>query len=850
MTPKGFIRRALGVNPITTGTLRSRSGNLEIFDLNELGETPETGDWSKGVYRFEDYWLVANPTTLREFPFADPDDADVVYFGLSGSKLTFVRMPILVTEDHLFFTNQGGTPYKRNAAGTLTRWGIPEPSADFEISQAFPKTTSIDRMLDGIEVWTNDGATSIQYETAVTKDVRSLRITTAANTTSSVSRRYNPPKNLMRFEAPTALSSIHDYITFWLRAANVASLDFLQIDFALALTAGNTPDFNNTASFILLPERPLPPGDPDTPIPATNTDPTVTGSQTIKIQERTWIRIQIPKSAFSFNAPPDDAIDWHTVHGIRFTTNSLSKNLFLYIDSVFLSGGSPMQGKYVYRTTYKNSSTGSRSNPNPNEITTPASFGEPLVPSFFEAKAETQRNAITLRNFGPAPDPQCDKIEIWRTVGNGAEFFLNTTLDVGTSSYTDEIADYEELGRYHVMPADGTISASGVSATVSDATMHSLINEGAQIFVNDETRSVTVKGTFPNLTLDRDAGWTTAAYKIQNAVPTLEPESLEFDNDPPENTYGDAVGPHLGRMWWCRDSAAAGAHRIYYSPSGRPEAVQGFISATHTSDATQKLVQWNGSLWCFTIGSVFQVLGDTEPFTVRRIGQCPGTIRPFTVVPTPLGIFYQSYDGIRLFNGQDSILAGYEALAPLFRGEAAEGLAAFEGQVAVFARNEYWVSDGTTTLCLNTTTGQWREHGIPFYSLFYDEERDELIGVTTGNELVKVENEGTLTDPNGPIPFAVETGPGLLDTQDAVGLVTRVFVEVELNGQTLSPTLILDSGEVVELPDLWSAEPTGLQQFEMAILKKARIVGVRLATLLTDKIEITRVEAEFNAKGR
>jgi hypothetical protein len=208
-------------------------------------------------------------------------------------------------------------------------------------------------------------------------------------------------------------------------------------------------------------------------------------------------------------------------------------------------GGTGMQGDYQYNITYKNSTTGTRSNPDLSNTVD---------------VEDINRTGVTLDAIPLSTDSQVDKIEIWRTLGNGTRLFkckeiANTEWGVGEGDQktTDNVADY--IGMF------------------------------------------------------------------KGAASKLDDEELPIDNLKPEDTYEDVAGPHVNRMWWSRDTAVdpdnslpAKAGRLYYSPKGRFEAVDGFIDVSGNDDAIQKIVVWDERLWAFTTSHVYEIKHDDEPF--------------------------------------------------------------------------------------------------------------------------------------------------------------------------------------------------------------------------------------------
>lgn len=380
-------------------------------------------------------------------------------------------------------------------------------------------------------------------------------------------------------------------------------------------------------------------------------------------------------------------------------------------------------------------------------------------------------------------------------------------------------------------------------ATVSPATQS--VNLTSVPTSNDpqvDTREIW--RTFANLTtlfkLAEIANNTATTYADNAPDADLQSEELPLDNAPPRGDFADAVGPYAGRMFWTRISASGEEGRIYYSPRGRPESLAGFIEVNNGDDPVVKLVSWGGSLYGWTNGHVIQVLGFTEPFTWREVFGAPGSDRPFSIVPTPFGIAYQSYDGIRMFAGTDSKLVGFEAIGRLLTGEALEDIPPFVADIAEYTGREVWFSDESTTLILDVASGAWRYTKQRISALYF--EPDTKVLVAGSNEGVFIpEVPGVLTDNGAAIAFEVET-PGVRFDVSVRGLVQRLYFDVDSGGQWLTPTLLVDGATYVLPQFATSVRPD--PPIELAVGKWGHVWSVRLAGSLAASVTVFGVEAD------
>lgn len=96
-----------------------------------------------------------------------------------------------------------------------------------------------------------------------------------------------------------------------------------------------------------------------------------------------------------------------------------------------------LTGTFKYKTAYKNSVTGTRSNGNTNE--------QSVV-------LAAQRGNIV---FVASGDSQVDKLEVWRTTAGGSAFFLVATVDDTSSPYVDNLLDTQILAGDE-LPRDNT----------------------------------------------------------------------------------------------------------------------------------------------------------------------------------------------------------------------------------------------------------------------------------------------------------------------------------------------------------------------------------------------------------
>lgn len=331
----------------------------------------------------------------------------------------------------------------------------------------------------------------------------------------------------------------------------------------------------------------------------------------------------------------------------------------------------------------------------------------------------------------------------------------------------------------------------------------------------------------------------TQLASIELAFDNLSPSDPSFD-------FRECVGaPHLGRMWWTRDAIQGHGGRIYYSPVGRAEAVQGYIEPASNDDPMQRIIAWNGSLWGFSKHRIFEVIGDSEPFTYRDVTGAVGTDWLWSVVPTPYGIIYRNRDDeIKNFNGVQSVSLEGGFLGDVLKGESLENFpVGFAGAYGGFGNDEYWLGDGVNTTLILYLAGDkptWRELGGLGMKALYTT-ASGAIAVSANSKLLFFDDITLATDGGSAIPFEIELASQETDPAGE-GILQRLMIEADTNNQAIVPKLIYETAEIT-LPTFSSANR---ETFEYALSYPGRILGLRFSHVgLTSKLDIAEIDIDL-----
>lgn len=316
----------------------------------------------------------------------------------------------------------------------------------------------------------------------------------------------------------------------------------------------------------------------------------------------------------------------------------------------------------------------------------------------------------------------------------------------------------------------------------------------------------------------------------------LQSLQLPTDNLKPYDYFDDCLGPWNGSMFWITRTQAGERGRLYYSPVGRAESVQGFINVTSDSDGLQRIVSHAGNLVVFSRSRAFQIYG-TNPYYSREISGVLGTNSPRTIVVTPFGIAFKSQDGPRLFSGGTRApRISYNQIKPIFRGRTVENLAAFEGTDACFARGEYIITDGTNTLAVDLETLVWRDLGIALDAIIYEPSTDQIIA-STNSDIVDFEDEGTTQDVAENIALDVKTGEAKFSPPIAIEMIR---IDANANGETISFKTDLNGTSATQ-GNLTTTAGRRITEFDLSARLVDRL-ALQFTASLTDSIEIFEAE--------
>ena len=668
--PEDALRRAVGVAGLRYGSIRSRSGSALLLALD-----------AHSVVRWKDKRIVGAGTGLFYGVLAGSEVGISTEQVLSGNRWTAEPMPPTAESspvDDRLWVADSSWPVKIKSDFTSQRWGITAPTLAPTTGTKSAQAAKTIEDCDTAASFVTNGNISVFGNSTLKKlqGTGSIAGTVAKNSEGTIDRTTT--LDLSQFSAPGD-SADQDYIE--LSVAFLRPKHVKNIEIAFLVGAGVPASFDN-----------------------------MTDSYSRELRVKTLSRKKTKKlrgtADLVFFKDQKKFLEEHSAASGR----DLSTSEFIQEDEIAVS-----RRTWTRITIPKSSFTAN---------------GAAGTTGFTWANVRGFRISIETTNAGTAPF-WIDNIRMLGGVGMQGDYkWTYTYRNSGSGERSNPPID-----------SDGNI----LFKLVQDVERQAVVVTGFQVSTDPQVDFIEVWRTLGNGEVYFKAGQVANSgtpsftdvvadhigmFADSGGSPTiLQPLELPLDNDPPPAGIFDCA-KHGARMFVVTNSGN-NAGRLYHSPIGRPgSAGADFLEVTANDDPIQKIVEWNGSLWVFTLTGLFQIAQDDVPFAPTPVYGAPGAKSGSgrTVVPTPRGILYQANDGVRMFDGVSTVLAAEDALRPVFRGATTNGIAGMAGVIATYGRDEYYISDTVgTTLGLDCTTQAWRNIGVPARALYYEAETGLLL---------------------------------------------------------------------------------------------------------------------------
>ncbi len=440
MCPVNSLRRARGVHPVQTQSIRSRRGSTK---LNSYA--------AKSLFVFDGDLYTFNGTTLY---------GGLTNLTVSGTGLSFLSCPPVSNKTDWLFVSNGDALYKMNpTTGVYSQWGIAAPADGFTATLSLATTKTIS-MCEAASDWTVFQAAVVDDAVYKVQGTQSIMMTVVAGTKGYIYQNVTLDLSMLN---ATDESSDSDYISLHAYIDEPANLEYIQIQFSLNNTSFSPDTLSYTFNFN--PSNSIASGssgfsslsgltgifgmgsydDYSTTSQETANQVITDKQQNIYMKSKAYktaLRKALEHSKIadydlddwqhlfaslsSFTRTGSGAYDWSDVKAVRIKvkTNSLGE-VNIRFDQIELLGGCGMQGDYTYRITYFNEDSGSESNANPTEVVVDNNL----------------KGAISLANLPAPSDAQVTHVNIYRTIGDGSVPFYCARVADGVTTFTDTVAD-------------------------------------------------------------------------------------------------------------------------------------------------------------------------------------------------------------------------------------------------------------------------------------------------------------------------------------------------------------------------------------------------------------------------
>jgi hypothetical protein len=161
--------------------------------------------------------------------------------------------------------------------------------------------------------------------------------------------------------------------------------------------------------------------------------------------------------------------------------------------------------------------------------------------------------------------------------------------------------------------------------------------------------------------------------------------------------------------------------------------------------------------------------------------------------------------------------------------------------------SEYVFSNEIVSLAVNLEDGSWRvvatQSGVATKCYWYEEDTGELLGSALGQVLL-LERPGETTDGAASIYYEVET-PGVALDAGQIGVIQRVYVDINTRGERLETALVLDGGDVRVIPALVQTPVRQIVEVPTGSVS-ARLAGVRLWGAIRQRVDLYEIALDVS----
>ena len=446
LTPPGMMRRYRGVSPISVNSLRSRDGSNTLHDLS--------GAPHSAIY-YNSKWYTGASTAFYE-------ETSSIRSGLSGDRLSFSLMPSTAGLVDSLFVAGGGDLFKVDSSGDVWDWGIEAPAntaivvdggAGGELTDGavykyrFTYYNSITGTRSNPTPFPSDLATNTilmlhfngaDGSTTITDQSPSANVVTAVGNAQVDVGDYRFPNGSCIFDGSGDYLSIPDSSDFFCDTDNMTIDCWIRSPSALTINTKYTiyRQYDDATHYVHLYYYRYNAGITIDRIyfEIVNGASTLTMYCDARPTYAAWQHIALIRG---FNGTANSwHLTTHQVSGSRYGYETKSSSISWPDLAAIVTIGGDVDGNdfvgWIDEFRMLNGSAGWTGGFEPDT--------EPYG-SNVEVDLAGGSTSIDLTYLPGSADSQVDYLELWRTIGGGDAYFYLTSLENGTTSYTDDISD-------------------------------------------------------------------------------------------------------------------------------------------------------------------------------------------------------------------------------------------------------------------------------------------------------------------------------------------------------------------------------------------------------------------------
>lgn len=530
---------------------------------------------------------------------------------------------------------------------------------------------------------------------------------------------------------------------------------------------------------------------------------------TLLMGKNRWSRITIKRSEFlKIGLAGTAGFDWEDVGAWRISVKTRNSAVVMEFDDLYLTGGAGPDVfggvPYDYRYTYYNINTGAESDPS-----------QTLIDSSF---VSPRRHPVKIIWTASPDTDQVTHVRVYRRGGTLSDAWRQVAeIPVGTLTTTDTLPD-RLISLLHQLEIDNGPPVESTLPSPVDTTLGTAVSAGASTAVTPGSMT----DIFADQIITIDEGENEETVIIQSITGSTFTAYFQIAHGTTARVRADTrsgralnlAAQGYERMWLAGDPD--NPHFLYYSKKQNPESFppQNFIEVGTPDDPIMAVINYRSQIFVFTLSTVHRVVspGATVPVPAKTSTK-HGLFASFGWVEAEGVIWYQSYDGVYRFNGDNSDymsepvewLFNQQNLGPVL----AMNLTQISDTLYSYDQNEVFISYVDTggnrrRLMWDTTYNRFRNDDVPATAMLFETDSFELV-IARDNGMIYRDRTGDFDgagfsasvqqiDPYTAILQMVSDDHGV---RKADKIYNELTIDIDTKNVAVTVDLLFDNGTTV-----------------------------------------------------